>query len=475
MKKLITGLLTTLLFSILIGCSEDDLTLNEESTSNAQSLKEYEITENDLIKIRKLNFNTLGLRLVDRKNTDGTFEKYYIIEEDIMIPFDQVNEMISSNNSAKQYHSNNIVTNNRNITIRGVNQGANDLTISQQNALTQAIQNYNDLDIGLNFILTFGPRDNTMDINAIEIIDSRAGASADFPFNGNPGPEVRIFSGTRNLNAQILRHIWIHEFGHTLGLRHTDWFSRESCGLDSSEPINPPGFPNANGANHIPGTPTGFDPNSVMIACYNNSVPGEFGGFDIVALNFLYPLSLSLTGSSLICNNSTEIYNLNNTNFPITWTTSSNLQILSSSDNSITVKPVNSSFNGSGFIQGTSPTQNIRKDVWVGKAVVDYIEFGNGIGETDYFCSSHYGNTYDIFPRLPGTTHQIRVRRWPSLSIVYSPSTNYSGNSGTLNYTPSPGWYVFEIRRTNPCGTSEWFETEVEFVDCSNNEGGGEF
>jgi hypothetical protein len=58
------------------------------------------------------------------------------------------------------------------------------------------------------------------------------------------------------------------------------------------------------------------------------------------------------------------------------------------------------------------------------------------------------------------------------LSVVYSSSLNYSGDTGTLNYTPLPGWYVFEVRRTNSCGTSDWFGYEVEFVDCS--QGGGE-
>ncbi|MEM6801987.1 MAG: M57 family metalloprotease, partial [Bacteroidota bacterium] len=42
------------------------------------------------------------------------------------------------------------------------------------------------------------------------------------------------------------------------------------------------------GANHIPGTPTGFDSNSIMLACFGSNEDGEFGNFDRVALEFMY-------------------------------------------------------------------------------------------------------------------------------------------------------------------------------------------
>ena len=42
------------------------------------------------------------------------------------------------------------------------------------------------------------------------------------------------------------------------------------------------------GAIHIPGTPTGFDPNSIMLSCFSSSEDGEFGPFDVTALEFLY-------------------------------------------------------------------------------------------------------------------------------------------------------------------------------------------
>ena len=73
-----------------------------------------------------------------------------------------------------------------------------------------------------------------------------------------------------------------HEIGHCLGLRHTDYFSRASCGQNTNE-----GSAGV-GAIHIPGTPTGIDWNSVMLACFSSNEDGEFGFYDEVALEFLY-------------------------------------------------------------------------------------------------------------------------------------------------------------------------------------------
>ncbi|MBP0904641.1 M57 family metalloprotease [Mariniflexile gromovii] len=287
---LLTGILLT-----FTNCEKDNPNIGDELLDD---FNEYEITENDVLKMKKLDFNPSGLRLVGLKNNEQTTEKYYIVEGDIMINYAQVDKMIDSKKSDKyspnsktnHYSSNNVVDNNKIINIRGVNQGVGVLPYDARIALIDAVQNYNDLNIGLEFILTFGPQDNSKDINAIEIFETQPGGRADFPFSGNPGSLVRMFSGSIGYSSQVLKHIWTHEIGHSLGLRHTDWFSRESCGYNVSEPVNPVDFPNANGANHIPGTPTGFDPNSIMLSCFDSSTAtGEFDNYDKIALNYLFP------------------------------------------------------------------------------------------------------------------------------------------------------------------------------------------
>ena len=42
------------------------------------------------------------------------------------------------------------------------------------------------------------------------------------------------------------------------------------------------------GAVHIPGTPTGIDANSIMLACFGSGEDGEFGSYDVTALEYLY-------------------------------------------------------------------------------------------------------------------------------------------------------------------------------------------
>jgi len=92
---------------------------------------------------------------------------------------------------------------------------------------------------------------------------------------------VQIYNGMNNYNTNTNEHVITHEIGHCMGLRHTDWFSRQSCG-QSGESAG------STGAVLIPGTPSGFDANSVMLACFSSNEDGEFGFYDRVALETIY-------------------------------------------------------------------------------------------------------------------------------------------------------------------------------------------
>lgn len=175
-----------------------------------------------------------------------------------------------------------------------------------------------------------------------------------------------------------------------------------------------------------------------------------------------YPTNETLTISNLG----------NNTN---NWQVSSNVIILSSNNSSVTIRAKYSNSSGNGWVKAAlSNGVVLQEDFWVGKANVDYISFSNGIGEEGYFCSSHVDNEFTIYPWIQGNTYQYRILGFPSLNTIYT-SPVISGNSGTVYYTPTPGWYIFEARITNSCGTSDWFGAEVEYVDCSfGNSGRGE-
>uniref|UniRef100_UPI0040489B13 S8 family serine peptidase n=1 Tax=Mariniflexile sp. TaxID=1979402 RepID=UPI0040489B13 len=184
--------------------------------------------------------------------------------------------------------------------------------------------------------------------------------------------------------------------------------------------------------------------------------------------------SVEIAGSSLVCNSPTQTYLLlNNPSSSVSWQVSSNLQIVSYSNTQVTVQAVsNTSGNGSGFIKAITANTTVQKDVWVGTQIGDQVFFTNGVYEEGYFCSSHYNNVFTIYPNISGANYQYRLLKHPNFNVVYT-STVLTGNSHEVYYTPSPGWYDFEARIINSCGTSDWFGTELEYVDCSDIEGGG--
>ena len=187
--------------------------------------------------------------------------------------------------NTKQYRTYNLVESPRTIEVVGfTGTGFNqNLTAKQQDALTEAVANYNDLNIGLTFNLTFSNDPSSADILIFQNPNGAAGGVAGFPSAGNPYGFVQIYSGMEAFTLEVNTHVLTHELGHTIGLRHTDWFTRQSCGRPSfGELANP------NGAVHIPGTPYSFDPTSIMLSCFSTRVTGEFGPNDIVALNYLY-------------------------------------------------------------------------------------------------------------------------------------------------------------------------------------------
>jgi hypothetical protein len=74
-----------------------------------------------------------------------------------------------------------------------------------------------------------------------------------------------------------------HEIGHCIGFRHTDYMNRSySCGIGGNEGDG------GVGANLIPGTPSGPDAASWMLACLSSTTDRTFNDNDVIALNYLY-------------------------------------------------------------------------------------------------------------------------------------------------------------------------------------------
>jgi hypothetical protein len=245
----------------------------------------------------KAQFTDLGFDVSDIKLTtaegklDPTIEAgNYLLEGDIMITPEQLKEMVNSElkhtgANGEQYRTYNLVSGlPRTIRVMGYTGGGNALDNTMRTALQMAVDNYNALNIGLNFTLTFGTNYSSYDI-VVYKGGSGAGGSAGFPSGGNPHQMVNILSGTSSYGTNVTEHVITHEIGHCLGFRHSDYFNRSiSCGSGGNE-----GSAGV-GAVHIPGTPSqpSVDYNSIMLSCFSASATGEFSSYDKTALEYMY-------------------------------------------------------------------------------------------------------------------------------------------------------------------------------------------
>ena len=182
--------------------------------------------------------------------------------------------------SEEQYRTNNLVsTTQRKICVVPTSQFNSYSRLSA--GLDLAIANYNSL--GLVFSFARGSAsDCTATISAKTT--SGVGGSSGFPSGGKPYGTINIGTGLQNYSADVNEHVVTHEIGHTVGLRHSDYYDRSiSCGSGGNE-----GSAGV-GAIHIPGTPTDARVGgSVMNSCFRSNESGEWSSSDKTALQYLY-------------------------------------------------------------------------------------------------------------------------------------------------------------------------------------------
>jgi len=148
----------------------------------------------------------------------------------------------------------------------------------------------------------------------------------------------------------------------------------------------------------------------------------------------------SISGQDLICSSQQATYSFGELSgsSSITWTTSSNLQIISQSSTAVVVRPVNSSINGAGWVRanipnGPCPEDTYTKSIWIGK------------------------------PNSPTINRNVNCGPCFSLSASSNPASmatynwNVSGVSGSNgNYCGFEDEYTipFSVEAVNSCGST---------------------
>ncbi|MCV9930203.1 zinc-dependent metalloprotease [Flavobacterium sp. LS1R49] len=277
MKKIKSILALSFIALTVLSCNKEDA----PGQSNQESLK---VTPEVLNKISSLSLNTSDVKVIKNTKLDGTTEDAFLIEGDIIITQDQLKKMdLHGGITTEQYRTTNLVSAPRTIKVVGLTGTgtATSLSANMITGLQAAVNRYNSLGLSINFTLTFSSSTAGANIVVARQVGS-AGGVAGFPSGGAPYSSVTLYSGLDTYSTGVNAHVAAHEIGHCIGLRHTDWFSRQSCGQNASEGTA------GVGAILIPGTPSGYDATSFMRACFSSSETGAFNANDVTALNYLY-------------------------------------------------------------------------------------------------------------------------------------------------------------------------------------------
>lgn len=251
-------------------------------TSCKKEVKEpvqEEISQETLTKIYNHGFGTDNVQKV---------EEGYLVEGDIILTEEYLNSVPGGNflriANNEQYRTTNLVSAPRVITVSLDSKLSSLAGYSQ--ALATMVSRYNAENLSLTFQVVSSS-------GTIRFVNANGPylASAGFPSsNGSPYGQVKVYSrnigsGTSSTFINFLATILAHEAGHCIGFRHTDFMDRSySCGgAYANEGAS------SIGAIHIPGTPTGPEAKSWMLACISRNENRPFTANDKEALDYLYP------------------------------------------------------------------------------------------------------------------------------------------------------------------------------------------
>jgi hypothetical protein len=155
----------------------------------------------------------------------------------------------------------------------------------------------------------------------------------------------------------------------------------------------------------------------------------------------------SIIGVNTICGISNYQYTFSNPqNTSVTWSVTSNLQIVNSSNTGITIKAINSTINGTATITANLNGMLITKVIWIGKPRFTIKEIKEISSWDLYLVDSNLQN------------QGISSVTWSKVSGTGV--VNGSGFYGQVDGSPTVAWNVtIKITLSNACGFTEIIKT----------------
>ena len=254
---------------------------------DTKEVSKSEISETVLSQISHLGFSTENVT----KTTGG-----FLVEGDILLTENDLNSHPSSPNMViaqeEQYRTFNLVSVSKHPTIKvALNNSSTQHEAAFSAALDEAISRYNAEGLQITFTRVSTSQSPDVTVVAFYQVSNTLGSSGFPNATGDPYNQVQMntywySTGTTTTNVNYIGTIMAHELGHCIGYRHTDYMNRAySCGGRKS---NEGQATNGIGAVYIPGTATGGDPNSWMLACVGSNVNRPFNANDKIALAYVY-------------------------------------------------------------------------------------------------------------------------------------------------------------------------------------------
>jgi len=208
-------------------------------------------------------------------------DAFYIVQGDLMFS-KNIKDYGRKNIQSRHASTNNLVS-QTNVTTMTVYVDSSIPTSGDdnwRNAIISALNDWNsNSESKAYFILSYSTNSNIIiKSDSDNPLPNNTIASAGFPVGGQPYNTILInldFNSNSNITEGSKRYNMVHELGHCIGFRHTNW------------DINNEGTAGV-GANLIPGTPE-QDPNSVMNGGTALFSWNGFSVFDIISLEYLYP------------------------------------------------------------------------------------------------------------------------------------------------------------------------------------------